>query len=353
MKFQNNRRHFIQTAALAGFAASLSAKALAEFYTPEKQPGNQLPVLESGMAGMIGLDTSHCEAFTKVLNDPNAPPDLLGFPVVAAYPHGSKTIESSYKRIPAITEAMKKLGVAIVGSIDELLEQVDVVLLETNDGRLHYEQALKVIKAGKRLFIDKPVASNLADAIAIFAAAKKYNVPVFSCSSLRFAPAVQEILKGNAIGKITGADTYTPCPIEKTHGDLFWYGIHGVETLYTLLGKGCRQVVRVYKDDTDLVAGTWNDGRIGSFRGLRSGKEEYGATVFGDKGIQHITEFGGYVPLLKEIVTFFRSGVPPVSAEETIEICAFMEAADESKKSGGTPVAIQTMMKKVKRRANK
>jgi len=223
------------------------------------------------------------------------------------------------------------------------------VLLETNDGTIHLEQALKVIKAGKPLFIDKPVAATFADTVAIFDAAKKNNVPLFSSSSLRFTPAVQESAKGNLVGKVTGAHTYTPCHLEKSHADFYWYGIHGVETLYTIMGTGCRQVVRTSEQDTDVVVGTWSDGRIGTFRGLRSGKEDYGAVVFGEKGIEKISAYAGYEPLVKEIVQFFRTGKSPVPAEETIELYAFMEAADESKRQGGKPVTLDSILNKKKK----
>jgi hypothetical protein len=345
MNRSDNRRQFIRTAAIAGITASITPSAIASVFTSSNTISPEY--LADARVGMIGLDTSHCEAFAKVLNDPSASKEYSGFPVVAAYPYGSTTIESSAKRIPAITEQMKKMGIRITSSIPELLQQTDVILLETNDGRLHYEQALQVIKAGKRLFIDKPIASTLKDAVAIFEAAKKYKVPVFSSSSLRFTPAVQELAKGS-IGKLTGADTYTPCHLEKTHSDLFWYGIHGVETLYTLLGTGCRQVTRIFQEGTDLVVGTWGDGRIGTFRGIRTGKEDYGAVAFGEKGIKQISAYAGYEPLVKEIVQFFRTGVPPVSAEETTEICAFMEAAEESSKKGGIPVDLSSVLQKTK-----
>ena len=176
--------------------------------------------------GIIGLDTSHAIAFTKDLNDPKAADDLSHCRVVAAYPKGSPDIVSSTERVPGYIEDVKKHGVEIVDSIDELLKRVDCVLLETNDGRPHLEQALPVFKAGKPCFIDKPVAGSLADAIAIFAAARKYNCPVFSSSSLRYSKGAQEMRNGS-IGEIVGCDAYSPCALEKTHHDLFWYGIHG------------------------------------------------------------------------------------------------------------------------------
>jgi predicted dehydrogenase len=293
--------------------------------------------------GIIGLDTSHSIAFTKTLNDPSGGLDFLDYKVVAAYPYGSREIESSASRIPGYTEDIKKLGVAVVDSIEKLLDAVDVILLETNDGRLHLEQALLVFKAGKRMFIDKPIAASLSDAIAIFDASEKYKVPVFSSSSLRYMHGIKEISKGE-IGPVIGADTYSPATIEKTHPDIFWYGVHGVETLFTIMGTGCKQVVRIYSEGTDTVVGTWKDGRIGTFRGIRDGKRGYGGTVFGEKEIRHLGEFAGYHPLLLQIVEFFDTGNPPVSREETLEIFAFMEAADESKANGGLVVNMDSIM---------
>jgi len=300
--------------------------------------------------GIIGLDTSHAVAFTKLLNDKDAPPELAFCSVVAAYPKGSPDIESSVTRVPGYTATMRELGVTIVDSIDELLEQVDAVLLETNDGRPHLEQVLPVIKAGKPVFIDKPLAGSLEDAVAIFSAAEKAGVPLFSSSSLRYSPGAQAIRSG-AIGDVLGCDAYSPCSLEKTHPDLFWYGIHGVEILFTVMGTGCQSVVRVHSADTDLVVGTWNGGRIGTFRGIRGGSSGYGGTAFGSKGIRPIGSSGGYRPLVVEIVKFFRSGKPPISAKETLEIYAFMEAADQSRKLGGAAVSIEKVLAEAKVRA--
>lgn len=295
--------------------------------------------------GIIGLDTSHVLAFAKEFNNPQVKEDLAGCKVIAAFPKGSPDIESSTSRIPKYTEDIQALGVEIVGSEEELVKRVDCVLLETNDGRPHLAQALVCFKAGKPTFIDKPAAGSLVDAVAIYQAAKKYNVPVFSSSSLRFAKGAQEI-RGGAIGDVLGCDAYSPCSLEKTHPELFWYGIHGVETLFTVMGPGCESVSRVSSDDFDLAAGVWSGGRIGTFRGIRKGTGGYGGTAFGSKGIREIGKFDGYRPLAVEIAKFFRGGAVPVSAEETLQIYAFMEAADESKRQGGKPVTIESVMKK-------
>jgi hypothetical protein len=300
-------------------------------------------------AGIIGLDTSHVTAFTQVLNDPQSRGALAGIRVVAGYPGGSPDIASSRDRVAAYTKELhEKHGVEIVDSIDELLKRVDVVLLESVDGRPHLAQARAVFQARKPVFIDKPVAGTLADAIAIYELARESGTPCFSSSSLRFSPGIAGMKSNPKVGDVIGCDAYGPCHLEEHHPDLFWYGVHGVETLYTIMGTGCQSVTRVQTEGTDLVAGVWKGGRVGTFRGLRQGASDYGATVFGSRGIAPSGGYAGYEPLVVEICKFFRTGKPPVSAEETIEIFAFMEAADESKRQGGKPVTIETVMARAK-----
>jgi len=147
---------------------------------------------------------------------------------------------------------------------------------------------------------------------------------------------------------VIGCAAYSPCSLEPTHPDLFWYGVHGVETLFTIMGPGCDRVTRAQTQDTELVTGVWKDGRIGTFRGLRKGGHGYGALIFGEKSTKYASGFGGYEPLLKQIVQFFKSGQPPVAAEETLDIFAFMEAADESKRQGGVPVTLASVLAKAR-----
>ena len=293
--------------------------------------------------GMIGLDTSHCLAFAKLMNNADDPKHVPGCRVTLVYPQGSPDIESSTKRVPQYKKDIVALGVEIIDDLDAMLEQVDVVLLETNDGRPHLEQIIPVLKAGKPCFIDKPIAGALVDCIAIFELGKHYNTPVFSSSSLRYGANTQAVRNGS-IGKVMGCDTYSPCLLEATHPDLFWYGIHGVESLFTVMGTGLETVVRTQTPDFEQVTGTWPDGRIGTFRGIRTGASGYGGTAFGEKKTSPVGSYDTYAPLVVEIVKFFKTREVPVSAEETIQIYAFMEAADESKRQGFVTVKIANVM---------
>lgn len=299
--------------------------------------------------GMIGLDTSHVIAFTKLLNKPDNSGDLAGIRVIAGYPGGSKDIPDSADRVEKYTEELRdKHGIQIVASIEDLLKEVDVVLLESVDGRPHLQQVIPVLKAGKICFIDKPVAGSLADALRIFELSATYKTPVFSSSSLRFSPGILGLSKDPKVGGVRGCDVYGPCSLEPHHPDLFWYGIHGVETLYTIMGPGCQSVTRTHTKDTDIATGVWQDGRVGTFRGIRKGASGYGGLVFGAKSIVPVGKYAGYEPLVVEICKFFRTGKAPVAAEETIEMFAFMEAADESKRRGGAPVTLESVLSKAR-----
>src|SRR3954469_6350258 len=304
-------------------------------------------------AGIIGLDTSHVLAFTQTLNKgPKKPEDaekFAGVKIVAAYPQGSKDIESSTSRVPEYTEKVKALGVEIVDSVEELVKRVDVVFLESNDGRVHLEQVRPVLAAKKPVFIDKPIAGNLKEAIQILDEAKKAGVPLFCSSSLRFSANTQAVHNGS-IGKVKYAETFSPAHLEPTHPDLYWYGVHGCESLFTVMGTGCKSVKRGTTPDGKIeVTGTWEGGRTGIFR-EENGQDRkgYGGKAIGEKGEMPIGSYDGYDVLLFEIIKMFRTGVVPVSAEETLELYAFMEAADESKRRGGAEVSLKEVIDKAR-----
>jgi len=251
--------------------------------------------------------------------------------------------ETSASRVGEYTRTLsEKWGVEIVNDIPALVAKVDAILLESVDGRPHLEQLKPVLAAKKPVYIDKPLAGSLKDAREIVRLVKESGVPCFSASSLRFWPTVAKLKGADSVGKILGVDAYSPCHLEAHHPDLYWYGVHGVETLFTLMGPGCETVTRVSTPGYDVVVGKWKDGRVGTFRGIREGAGGYGATVFGSKRIQASVPVDGslYKSLVEEIVRFFRTGKAPVSLDETLEIFTFMSAADESKKRGGQPVSL-------------
>ena len=296
--------------------------------------------------GIIGCDTSHVTAFTELLNNPNAKGHVPGGKVVAAFKGGSADIPKSASRVDGFARTLQeKYGVTFYDSIAALCANVDAVLLESVDGRMHLEQAKPVIAARKPLFVDKPMAASLKDVIEIFRLAKEAKVPIWSSSSLRFAKSTQTV-RGGSIGKVSYAETYSPCEVEPHHPELMWYGVHGVEALFAVMGTGCETVQRGTTTNGLIeVVGTWSGGRKGVYREDKT----YHGLARGESGDASVGANDGYTPLMTEVIKFFQSGVAPVSEAETIEIFAFMEAAEESKRASGTLVKLSDLLAKARR----
>jgi predicted dehydrogenase len=309
-----------------------------------------LPALAADIkVGIIGVDTPHSTEFTRAMNDPKATGPLAQVTVVAAYLGGSPDMPASVDLGKQFGPVLRQRGdVEIVDSIEALLPKVDAVMINSLDGTTHLADAKKVIAAGKPVFIDKPVTGSLAEAVELYALAKKAGVPCFSASSLRYATGIASMgtQKDPAVGKVIGCDAYSNNSHLDPHRvpDLFYYSIHGVETLFTIMGPGCATVARTNVGDKDFCVGVWKDGRIGTYRSHLG----FGATVYGEKGVAPSGGWTSYDVLAVEIARFFVTKKPPVSAEDTLEIYAFLEAADQSKREGGRPVSLQSVLEKAK-----
>lgn len=298
--------------------------------------------------GIVGI-SSHSADFTQIINGEFQKGDYADCRVTAIFqPQERPDLALRPDQHRRYTETLNKFEVKFVDSTAKLLEEVDVVMLLTNDGRPHLEQIIPILKAGKAVYLDKPIADTFSNVRAIYQAAHQYDVPVYSSSALRYVQGLSAIKEGIMVGPVLGAEVYGPAPIQKEHVDLFWDGIHAVEMLYSIMGKGCQTVVRTHSRDVDVVTATWEDGRIGLFRGLRSGKISFGGTVFGKSSIVPIPKFEGYRGLIISILEFFRTKKLPVPVSETLEIYAFMEAAEESKRLGGSPVSVQKVLRSVR-----
>lgn len=286
--------------------------------------------------GMIGLDTSHVPAFTKMLNDKQHPHHVPGGNVQIAFPGGSDKMSQSYERVEGFTAQMRdELGVEIVDTIEEVAERCDAILLESVDGRQHLEQFEKIAPFGKPVYIDKPLTTSSAEAKRIFELSDQHNSPVFSSSSLRYAVGIADLAEN---ASVLGCQAHGPNAKLPGFPPLYWYGIHAAEILYTLMGSGCVEVHMQSSDIADVAVGVWDDGRIGVLNGYRIEKVgKMGATIFTDKGIRYgeaQSKPPAYSLMLQEVIGFFQTGKSPVERHEMLEIIRFLEAANESLEAG-------------------
>ena len=294
--------------------------------------------------GIVGTDTSHVPQFTaQMANHPE-----WRMRVVAAFKGGSPDLPTSADRLEGFAATIRdKNGVEIVDSIAVLLTKVDAVLLESVDGRTHLAQATPVLKAGKRVFIDKPFAASLDDARRIAQVARETGTPFFTASSARFHPDVARLRANAGVGKVTKVQaSYTQSPLA-FHPDLFYYGIHGVEGLYSFMGVGCVSLSRKIEGLNDVTTCTWKDGRVGVYHGLLKGNPDKLPLlrIWGDKGTVDSGADGGYDGLLLEIARFFQTGRAPVDPAESLEVIEFMTAAQLSKERGGAAVSLAELRK--------
>ncbi|GAA5225353.1 Gfo/Idh/MocA family protein [Membranihabitans marinus] len=330
------RRNFVTALAMGGSMASVHAS-----HSLMKIPYFNPQEIKLGIVGL----SPHSAAFSGFLNDVQKSDDLKGCRISALYhPPGNPDVEFTAEQLADYKKSILSAGVKIVDSMEALLRESDGILIETNDGRPHLAEALPAMKAGLPVFVDKPVAASMAGVLEVYEAAEKFKVPIFSSSSLRYGKQPQLLNSNSPNQNVLGAQTFSSAPLQAAHTDLFWYGIHGVEMLFTVMGRGCKSVAHQYHSAIgDVVIGYWEDGRVGTFRGIREGKRGFGGTAFTKDSIVDLGGFEGYRPLVVRIVEFFNTNESPVSVAETLEIYAFMEAAQMSRKNGGQRVSLESM----------
>ena len=291
--------------------------------------------------GIVGLDTSHCKAFTEILNNPQNPYYVPGGRVTCAYPGGTEVFSLSRDRVKGYTNDLKNdYGLEMVASIEQLISQVDAVLLESVDGRQHLEQ-FRSLAAGKPVYIDKPLACSSKDAEEIVRIAKESNTQLMSCSSLRYATGILNL--ADAGEPVTSCEAFGPAPLLDDYPGLFWYGIHSAEVLFSFMGAGCKHVQLLEKPEMDIIVGDWEDGRTGIVRGTRLETRDFGCVVHTSAGTgMGIAQSSPpyYAVMLKEVMRFFQTGESPIPVSETMEIIAFLESAEISRAENGKRIAL-------------
>jgi virulence factor len=304
-----------------------------------------LPVSDHTMLrlGIVDLDSSHSVELTRRFNHVGVDREqwVDGAQVVAAWSGGSVMAP---ERIAGFRAELDDIGVGVVDSSEELMEQIDGVLVLSLCGDCHLERARPFLDAGIPTFVDKPFACSISDALEIVSLAQRHQTTMLNCSALRFSQKVNEsALQNQRLGRTNGAITYGPAKREDGNPGLFHYGIHSVELLFELLGAGCETVSTIWSEDAEVVTGVWTDGRIGTVRGNRTGVTSYGFVAYCQDGVvsENVSTRFAYRNLCREIVSSFESGLPTVSHESSLDVVRFVLASLQSERAGGQTVSLQ------------
>ena len=291
--------------------------------------------------GMIGLDTSHCGEFVKLLNEADNMFYIPGAKIVKAFSGGSDAFSKSKNRVGKFTDELRAKNIEIVERIEDL-KGLDGYLLESVDGNQHLEQFKILAKFKKPVFIDKPLACCFKDARDIVKIARSKKIPIMTASSVRFTMGIDGLRQADE--KVESCEAYGPMDLLEDYRDYFWYGIHSAETLFSFMGKGCQSVQVFNTEKLDVIVGRWADGRIGTLRGNRAGAGNFGCVITTNKSTKASVvskEVPSYAMLLRKVVPFLQTGISPIDISESLEIIAFLEAASKSRVSGGKSVKLK------------
>lgn len=290
--------------------------------------------------GMIGADSTHTESYTKLVNLPGAP--LYGLAQVVKLwgeDRAQAQEKASQYQIPQVT-----------ATPDEAIRGVDLVMICNRYGDDHTAPARTAIAAGLPTFVDKPFANDFADVQALVALAAENGTPLMSCSAVRYAVEVLALEPRLAeFGPLSLAVTSGPAA-----GDFpnprarhpFFYGIHPVELLHTLLGPGAEAVSTQRSARCDVGLVHYADGRQGVINLLQKSPSLYHGAVYGENDwagidIRNWEQF--YVGTLERAITMAETKSPPYPIEWAVEVMAILTALIRSAESGGQRIRLSEL----------
>jgi hypothetical protein len=289
--------------------------------------------------GLIGLDNGHATMFAERLNDPLHQDYVEGGKIIAGFPGESKylpfTVDNADRLVPILRD---RYEIEILASIEAVAEAADALIIASADGRTHRDQFAAIAPFRKPVFIDKFLCLSSQHATNIIRTAEKSDTPLFSSSPWRYAAPLVTALGDASGGDITGAEFYGPLPEESAHPGFLWWGIHLAEPLFTALGPGCNEVLAVPGKLHSLAIGLWSDGRVGTIRGYHYDSSVRHGIIHRENTAQRVDlnaeKHHSRHHLTKEVLNFFETKLTPVDLSITSEIIRFVEATEQSRKTG-------------------
>ncbi|MBE1554707.1 Gfo/Idh/MocA family oxidoreductase [Sporosarcina limicola] len=284
--------------------------------------------------GLIGLDTSHSEIFTRLINDNEDPFHVKGGKITHVIPTFSKDMAISSERFPTYFEIVKtKYGVQPIEDVEELMKLVDAVIIGTVDGRNHLEWFKKVVRYGKPIFIDKPIVMSSVEMEELMRLSIQYGTPIMSSSSLRFSESVMNITDKE---QLRSGYFYGPVPMQEKMPGYLWYGIHLIEMIVTIFGTDIKQIKLKSNEDYEYINMIFNNKAEVIVRGENVWHDRFGAVLHSSENVHTLKLWQErkpyYAGLIEHVMAFFKSRITPVPLVETAEIIKIVERINSLKK---------------------
>lgn len=277
--------------------------------------------------GFVDLDTSHPNSFIPVLRD-------MGHELAAVY-DGGVIHPAGYAETFARDHGIG----AVCGSLEEMIERIDVALVHSCDWDLHVERARPFVEAGKAVFIDKPLAGNVRDLRQLEQWVRD-GARVTGGSSLRNCVEVQE-WRALGIPQEEWVYALSGCAVDE-----FNYGIHAYALLHGLMGPGVEQARWLGEGGgQSQIELTWQDGRRGVVSvGKTAGYLPFYANIVTQKRVDafKVDSKKLYRSLLETILPYLAGEAPePIGFSELAEIEYAAIAAKVSRERSGAPVLLR------------
>jgi virulence factor len=279
--------------------------------------------------GIVGTNTSHAGVYAGLLNGDHEGSPGLGAHATAAWSSGKEGLSGFHSDA---SELASKFGIEhVVNDPSDMLGIIDLALILDDDhgGALHADLARPFLEAGVATYIDKPMALEVDDAIALFDLATKAQTPLMSCSALRFADELATVTSPD-LGDLSAVISVGP-------GDWYNYGIHAVEAAIAVYGVGAKSVLQVHSSDRDLTVISHTDGPRMVIGTLRDSHAPFHVTAYGADGVAEtdVSNYSGfYSNTIRAAVRMAETRSAQVPREVTVEVLAILAAGQRSAQTG-------------------
>lgn len=286
--------------------------------------------------GLVGSASSHAEYFSRLLNVEQIVGDRARIVGIWSSAHPERTQELA--QTCAIPE--------VATSLHHLADQVDAVLIVDRDGDLHAEHALPFLLDGKPVFVDKPLAIDLADCRRMITAAERTGAPLTSFSSLSVAPDT-EALKAASLGTIRLGHFAGPCDFSGPHGGPFFYATHVIELAMSLLGDKVIALRAVRAGDSVSVDVVWERDTIATLGYFKDAAYTFRASLFGtEQSVSREIRVNdaAYAGVMRTVVEMFESRLAPLDAPHLLRPIVMVHAILRSLDRDGEWVDVGEML---------